>query len=304
MKKISLFLSIWFGILIAGCSNLPDEQFVKYAVITRNGFNEWNLPYNDEGEAKADISISVSGTSILAEDMEVEVAVNPEILKAYNFERFKNDTLSYYSLLPEDCYELETTKAIVKAGNEFALIPVKLNLNKMNKYLDYVLPVEIVSVSKNSVGINGYNESLMNFVLKNEYSGMYSMSVELSSSEGNLVINGEQPLRTVNNTACCFNVAYLDKASAKNDYVVNLEVKADSTLAYSTNNPNMELTYETPNKGKNSETNIIEIRDSGKKSKTMKFYVNYSYMDKSNPEVVPVRRNIRGYFLREVKIEE
>lgn len=33
----------------------------------------------------------------------------------------------------------------------------------------------------------------------------------------------------------------------------------------------------------------------------MKFFLDYSYIDKSNPEAEPVRRYIKGFLLREIK---
>lgn len=302
MKKLFIYLTILLGAIVTGCNDLPDEQFEKYAVFIRNGFHEWHMPFNNEGEVVTNMSISVSGTSTLTEDMDVEIAVNEELLKAYNFEKFRNDVSSYYILLPTDCYELETTKITVNAGDEYALIPIKLNLDKMDKYLNYILPVEIVSVSKYNVGINGYNESLINFVFDNEYSGLYTMAVDLNSSEGNLFINGQQSLKTVGKNTCFFPVSYLDKESEKKNYNINVTVNSDSTLTLSANNPDIEFDFATPDKGKNNETNIIEITETGKNAKTMKFYLNYSYLDKSNPEVNPVRRNIRGSLVREIKL--
>lgn len=304
MKKQIIFLSILIGILATGCNELPDEQFDKYAVFIRNGYHEWKLPYSDKGDIETNISISVSGTSVLSEDVEVEIAINEDILENYNFEKFRNDVTSYYTFLPEDCYELESKKVTIKAGEEYVLIPIKLKLDKMDRYLDYVLPLEIVSVSKYSVGINGYNESLINFVLENDYSGLYTMAVDMNSPEGNLFINGQVSLKTIDKNTCCFPVPFLNKESVRNDYIVNVTVNPDSTLALHANNPDIEFEFATPNKNKNNETNIIEITDSGKNAKTMKYYLNYSYLDKSNPEVTPIRRSIRGSFVREVKLEE
>jgi hypothetical protein len=303
MKKINIFLSILFGILLIGCDELPDEQFEKYAVITRNGYHEWAIPYNDGSDMTTYISVAVSGTSILSEDMGVEIAVNSELLDDYNFEKFRNETSSYYDLLPADCYELETMTATIKSGDEYALIPLKLKLEKMNKYKNYILPVEIVSVTKNSVGINGYNQSLINVVLENDYSGNYTMAVDMSSSEGNLFINTDQALRTVDANTSFFQVPYLSKSTEKADYIINMEVAADSTLVLYANNPDIEFTFATPNKEKDREANIVQITESEKKTKTIKFFLDYSYLDKSNPDIPAIRRNIRGYFLREVKLD-
>jgi len=304
MKKLILLFSILIGVVTTGCNELPDEQFDKYAVFIRNGYHEWKMPYSDAGVIETNISISLSGTSILSEDVNVEIAINEEKLDAYNFEKFRNDVSQYYTFLPADCYELESKTVTIKAGDEYALIPIKLKLDKMDRYLNYVLPVEIISVSKYSIGINGYNESLINFVLENDYSGLYTMAVDMRSSEGDLFINGQESLKTVDKSTCCFPVTYLDKESAQSDYIINVKVNPDSTLTMFANNPDIEFEFATPNKDKNNETNIIEITDSGKKAKTMKYFLNYTYLDKSNPDATAIKRNIRGSFVREVKFEE
>lgn len=303
MKKLNIFLSILFAILSTGCNELPEELFEKYAVIIRSGYHEWAIPFSNESSVATSISVAVSGTSVISEDMDVEIAVNSALLDEYNFEKFRNDEASYYTLLPEDCYSFESMKTTIKAGDEYALIPLNLNLNNMDKYKNYVLPVEIVSVSKHSIGINGYNQSLINIVLVNYYSGSYTMAVDLRSSEGNIFINQEQSLRTVDLNSCYFHVPYLNKASEKEDYIINMKVNSDSTLAFSANNADIELAFATPNKEKDNEINIVQITETEKKTKTIKFFIDYSYMDKSNTEIAPIRRNIKGYFLREVKME-
>lgn len=303
MKKLNIFLGILFTILLAGCDDLPKEQFDKYAVIIRSGYHEWSIPFSNESTVATSISVAVSGTSVISEDMDVQIDVNSDLLDEYNFEKFRNDVASYYTLLPEDCYSFESMKTTIKAGDEYALIPLNLNLTKMDKYKNYVLPVEIVSVSKHSIGINDYNKSLINIVLKNDYSGSYTMAVDLRSSEGDIFINQEQGLKTVDLSTCYFHVPYLNKTSEKEDYIINVKVNSDSTLTFFSNNTDIELNFATSNKEKDKETNIIQITETEKKTKTYKYFLDYSYMDKSNSEIAPVRRNIKGYFLKEVKIE-
>jgi len=303
MKKLTIYLMLCLAVLVAGCSDLPDEQFEKYAIIVKNGYHEWNLPYNGESEITSYISIAVSGTSIISEDMVVNIEIKPENLEAYNFDKFRYDTSSYYELLPDDCYEIDATEVVVKAGEEYGLLPVRFKIDKMDKYLNYILPIEITSVSRYSIGSNDYNKALINVVLKNDYSGMYSRTVDLSSTEGGMLITGEQPLRTITPNTCYFTVAYLDKQSESKDYHINMVINADSTLTLSAVNPDIEFEFATPNKEKDQETNIVEIKEIGKKSKSMKFFLNYSYMDKSNPEANPVRRNIKGFLIREIREE-
>lgn len=301
MKRLNLYLCILLAGMLTGCNALPDEQFEKYAIIVKNGYHEWELPYHGEEEMTAYVSVALSGTSILKEEVVAELAVTPANLDEYNFDKFRYDEKSYYVLLPEDCYELESNKVTVPAGAEYGLLPIKFKVDRMNKYRNYILPLEIVSASQYNIGKNNYNKALVNVVLKNDFSGKYSRTLELKSSEGDLLITGEQMLRTTTPNACYFTAGYLDKESERDYYHINMVVNSDSTLTLSAVNADIELEYAEPNKEKDNETNIVEIKALGKDSKSMKFFLNYSYMDKSNPETVPVRRYIKGFLLREIK---
>ena len=273
MRKINSYLCILLVAMLTGCNDLPDEQFEKSAIIVKNGYHEWELPYNGEDEMTAYVSVALSGTSILKEDVEAELKVSPANLEEYNFDQFRYDESSYYELLPEECYEMESNKVVIPAGSEYGLLPVKIRIDKMNKYHNYILPLEIVSVSKYSIGKNGYNKALVNIVLKNDYSGKYSRTLELNSSEGGMLITGDQVLRTITPNTCYFTAAYLDKASEQEYYNINMVVNSDSTLTLSAVNPDIELEFASPSKEKDNETNIVEIKDLGKNSKSMKFLI-------------------------------
>ena len=107
MKYRLLFLYI-LGMTVAACNNdLPDELFVKRVVIAENGFQDLRVEYPEDGTVNTQITISISGTSVLSKDVEAQVKVCPDTLDDYNYERFVQDTMLYYTLLPEDCYTLE-----------------------------------------------------------------------------------------------------------------------------------------------------------------------------------------------------
>jgi len=62
--------------------------------------------------------------------VEAQVKVCPDTLDDYNYERFVQDTMLYYTLLPEDCYTLENEgKVTIKKGDEYALLSVQFDLS-------------------------------------------------------------------------------------------------------------------------------------------------------------------------------
>ena len=87
MKYRLLFLYI-LGMTVAACNNdLPDELFVKRVVIAENGFQDLRVEYPEDGTVNTQITISISGTSVLSKDVEAQVKVCPDTLDDYNYER-------------------------------------------------------------------------------------------------------------------------------------------------------------------------------------------------------------------------
>ena len=92
MKYRLLFLYI-LGMTVAACNNdLPDELFVKRVVIAENGFQDLRVEYPEDGTVNTQITISISGTSVLSKDVEAQVKVCPDTLDDYNYP-------GYYALL-------------------------------------------------------------------------------------------------------------------------------------------------------------------------------------------------------------
>lgn len=184
MNKIKFYSCLLTAAsLMVACEDLPDEQFTKYANFTRSDYQEWVMEYDPSGEVTSDVSISISGTSVLSKDLKVEVELNTAKLDSFNFEKFRNETALYYEVLPEDCYEIADYGTTIKAGDEFGLMPVKFHLDKINKYKNYVLPLSIFRVSANSIALSPYYFTLMNIVLKNNFSGLYSSSLKCYSPD-------------------------------------------------------------------------------------------------------------------------
>ena len=177
MKYRLLFLYI-LGMTVAACNNdLPDELFVKRVVIAENGFQDLRLEYPEDGTVNTQITISISGTSVLSKDVEAQVKVCPDTLDDYNYERFVQDTMLYYTLLPEDCYTLENEgKVTIKKGDEYALLSVQFDLSRLDMFKDYVLPLEVSSVSDYEVGEPKYRKALFHLNILNNFSYVYTPS--------------------------------------------------------------------------------------------------------------------------------
>ena len=104
MKRILLTLFVAIGMCTACDEGLPDEIFVKHVLINQNGFREYELNYVNTPIKDTIISVAVNGSSRLDRDVRVDLAVNPDTLDGYNWEKYRNDRSLYYEMLPEICY--------------------------------------------------------------------------------------------------------------------------------------------------------------------------------------------------------
>jgi hypothetical protein len=226
----------------------------------------------------------------LASNVTVDLTVDIDTLEAYNFEKYRNSTALYYDLLPEDCYELESSSVTLEAGSEYTLLPITFNIDKIDKYEDYVLPLTISSASGASIGKAPYNTILMSIVLSNNYSGTYSSDAKLEDFTDRTTLNLTQnrKLRVIDHSTVYFyagNVSEDDED--KSDYIVQMTVNEDSTLTLNALNPDIELEADESNI--EDQINVVEQvvtadpKDHSKEYVLTKFYLSYEYKDISNP---------------------
>ena len=116
MKRTIIFLLAVAASCVACDNNLEDELFVKHVLINQNGFREYDLNYVDAAVRDTIITVAVNGSSKLDRDIVVDLAVNPDTLAGYNWERYRNDRSLYYELLPEECYSFDGEGIVIKAG--------------------------------------------------------------------------------------------------------------------------------------------------------------------------------------------
>ena len=88
MKKAIIFLLAATAFFTA-CNNnqLDDELFIKHVLINQNGFREYDLNYVDANVRDTLITVAVNGSSKLDRDVRVDLAVNPDTLEGYNWEK-------------------------------------------------------------------------------------------------------------------------------------------------------------------------------------------------------------------------
>lgn len=178
MKKILIYTAILFGVCsFTSCeNNIPDEQFTKMVLLTKNGVQDYNIEFTSEGKVDLSLPVSVNGTSSNSQNVTVRLTVDPDTLKDYNFERFRNRTALYYAMPSEKMYSFPAGPEVtIEAGSDYAVFPLTLNLKEFDLYSNYVLPLKIESVSTYQVAWSQYTKTLMRLNVSNFFSGNYSV---------------------------------------------------------------------------------------------------------------------------------
>lgn len=294
MKRILLTLFVAIGMCTACDEGLPDEIFVKHVLINQNGFREYELNYVNTPIKDTIISVAVNGSSRLDRDVRVDLAVNPDTLDGYNWEKYRNDRSLYYEMLPETCYSFEGEGIVIRAGTEYSDVPIRFYLDKIDKEKNYILPISIVNVSEFSIGDPKYSTILMNVILSNEYSGTYSLSgaIREVSTGDYMDVRMSRTLRVVDPATVSFyagNTA--ENAVNRENYRIDMTVNPDSTLTFTPEHPDLiEIISDEPSfDPKNPKNKIlvertVDSQNSHKSFVVTTFYAYYTYIDKTDPE--------------------
>jgi hypothetical protein len=166
------------------------------------------------------------------------------LLDRYNLSNFDIDTSLYAKILPADRYEIESYTVVIPANptDQYVKVPVKVRPLGLSPDSTYFIPLAIKSVSRGEVNEDKYN-MLYCVRIENDYAQQNNTYYTKKGYEKNQSNNSEaslsgtkrvQPLAgnkvrmfTGNNTqSSTSTVADIEK------YAIVVEVKADSTLAY------------------------------------------------------------------------
>lgn len=292
MKKAIIFL-LAVTAFTACNDKLPDELFVKHVLINQNGFREYDLNYVDASVRDTLITVAVNGSSRLDRDIRVDLAINPDTLEGYNWEKYRKDRTLYYELLPEECYSFNGEGIVIRAGTEYTDVPISFNLDKIDKDKNFVLPISIVSTSEYKVGAPQYSTVLMNVVLSNAYTGTYSLSGTIREvATGDFIdVRMTRTLRVVDPaTVSLYAGNTSERVSNRENYRMNMTVNTDSTLTFTPLRPDIiEIRRDEPNLDpKNPRNKIlvertVDVQNSHKSYVVTTFYMYYNYIDKTDP---------------------
>lgn len=265
---------------LVSCDKLPDEQFQKYVSFTRNGFQAPELTYSDVTAMTTNISALVSGTSVLKEDVQFTYIIDPDTLNAYNRANFNLDSTQYYSLLPTDCYTLNSMTGTIKSGAEYGLIPLTITGSKVDKYKRYVLPLRITKASNYKISKSPYTVELLNINFVNAYNGKYAITGKLNNNS----TSGNAVLKVVNEKTCYtfMGITDMTKPNYKNYYFTMNFNPTDSTVTLGSSDVNNLVGFKSfPLDNANLRTNFYKETST---LRTVK--LSYEFKDLANNSAV------------------
>jgi hypothetical protein len=281
MKKIKLYT---LGILVLcaalSCSKaLEDELFTKFSYLSINGWYTADVSIEDDNTSKLSLYFSVNGTSANSDEITFELVNDPDTLKGYNFERFKNQVAYYYPELPIESYTYDKTSYTIHKGELKTTAIVTIDLKKLaDPYQEYVLPVKIKSSNGLPLGPSKYTKVLANILFKNLYSGTYSGSGQLKEVGTNQTLDIAGSKLYANSTNSCFfyagNVTRSNTANFK-DYAIDMLVD-NGIVTLSSKNAALQF---QPVKAKMTRKYAIIYDDDRYYTETTSLELEYSYKD-------------------------
>lgn len=282
MKKIHLLIFALASILFSCNESIDYEQFEKKVLITKNGWVEQEI-YLDSTNVTVPFVVSINGTTGNSENVKVQVSEYSDTLNQYNFEKYRYDSLLYYTQLPAETYSLDRNITI-PAGEVKGVGGIRLNIDAISDiYADYVLPLAITSTSAYQIAKNSYSSTLLHLIFKNSFSGSYSgkMTMYKTNSNGSNDTSNKIEVSTVTLYALthkqCYMYAgnYSRGSSARNKFIINIE-NDNGMLTLSSPNPDIQLKQESATI-EVSESNSITDNRYKIVSTTLTF--RYTYID-------------------------
>jgi len=245
-KHIYLLMLLATVVIAFSCDDaLPDELFTKNTYFVKNGWQEFDLPVEDDNTAVLPIYFGISGTSENDKDIFIEIDADPDTLAAYNLDRFKNQTGLYYKELPRESYTYDKSTYVIERGSNKGEGIIMIDLSSIgNIYEEFVLPVKITSSVGEPIGQGKYSKFLARIKFTNEFSGIYSGvgRVKQEGTQYEAQISGVTFSGT-STTSCFFYAGDVTRTNRTDymNYIIDVTIDDDGNLTLSSNNPDLGL---------------------------------------------------------------
>ncbi len=287
--------------------DLDEEQFEKFILLVKNGYNEYNIEFTESGKVTLPLSVGINGTSTNDKDIKVRIGLAPDTLRGYNKDKFKEETSLYNIMFPKENFTLMPTDSTItiQKGNEHATFYIELtDLNNLsNKYAEYILPISIKETSNYGIAKDDHSKILMKIIFSNSFSGVYTGNGKVSEKDGGDTDIGTKTLYAVNFNECFTYAGNIDPRNPDRDkYIVHIKIDENDNVTMSAPNPDIELNLES------SSVEFTYGTDPNDKRKliiTTLIKLKYHYKDLTTPDF-PLQMTFNGSLsnTREVYLED
>lgn len=176
MKKVYLF--ILSGLLLGtSCTKeWTEEQYEKEVSFVKSGVVKVYAKYQSQGgKTTLKVPVMLSGSTGNNADIDVTIDYDKDTLTNLNFDRFRLRQDLYFVELPQANYSFKSMTTTIPKGSLQGYFELDLKQENMDMINKYVLPIKIVSTSKNNVASRRwFKKSIMQVIPFNDFSDRYS----------------------------------------------------------------------------------------------------------------------------------
>lgn len=176
MKKIYNFILTILAISsFSSCEHEWKDELYDHSIsFAKNGIVDIRVRYNENGKVTYRLPIMVSGSLQNAQNITVNIALDPDTLADANVRRYSSRTDLYFLPLEDQFYEIPNTVNI-KPGENEGLFDIDFNLAGIDMTRNHVLPLTIAEGNGYTPNYRKhFRKALLNVIPYNDFSGTYS----------------------------------------------------------------------------------------------------------------------------------
>lgn len=254
MKNLYLLYFAIFALLLTSCNKEWTEELYKNEVsFVKSGVVNVYAKYKSAGGVvPVKVPVVLSGNTSNSEDIEVTIEIDKDTLANLNFERFRLRQDLYFRELPAANYSFKSMTTTIPAGSLQGYFDLDLKLEGLDMVNKYILPVKIVSTSKNNVSTRRwFKKSLMNIIPFNDFSGRYSSAGliwnrDIAESAQTALTTQYRTAWVVDERTVFFFAGVVDEeAFDRAKYKVFARFNADSTVSLSAPDPSIAFSQQS-----------------------------------------------------------
>jgi hypothetical protein len=312
MKKIAVLLSILLIFGIIACNkNWVTEQFEHFvsfkAPLSSNNVTPIYVRYKPDGVVNYQLPVIVSGTTNNENDLQVQVGVDSDTLKAFNDANFQNRKDLYYKELTSQYFTIPNTVAIPKGINA-STMNISFSLKDIDLVDKWILPLTIKpSHDYTPNPRRNYSKALLRIIPFNDYSGVYSgtaLKLYLKGEEnGAAIVKSEIQSYVVDESTVFFYAGAVDENKTdRRNYKVYARF----------NNQTKEVTLTSDNPSINFRVNqkiyysIEDVKDAVQPYLIHRYVtvnnIDYNFTDYTSVANASIDYTVRGSLIMERKI--